>query len=51
MKKIEVNLFDENSIDKAEKEKIDLENNGYKLIVQDIGYSTATLYYGKGKVI
>jgi len=47
MKTIKINLNNEKSIKQAEKKKTLLENKGYILIAEDIGFSTATLFYKK----
>jgi len=45
IKSIYIDYNDENSIRKAENKKKDLENKGYVLIGEDIGFLTARLIY------
>ena len=46
---IYINLKNTNSLKIAEKRKEELENRGYNLIYQDIGFVSALLVYRKEK--
>ena len=44
---IKIDLRDEKSIRQAEIKKENLENNGYEIVAEDIGFLTATLFMKK----
>lgn len=47
MKKIEIDLRSEQSMKQAEKKKTRLENKGYTLTMEDIGFVRAVLFFEK----
>jgi hypothetical protein len=45
---VKFNLASVKSMKEAEAQKLKLENQGYKLVAEDVGFLTGVLFYKKG---